>query len=128
MNLDLQRLRELFSALADRTRLRLAHLLLQSKSGLCVCELADALAEPQPNVSRHLKLMKQAGLVAERREGRWTYCCLCEPVRNFLATLSCCFNQVPAVELERDRRELRKRLALRQAGKCVVGMQKRALR
>ena len=124
MNLDLQRLRDLFDALADRTRLRIAHLLLQSNSGLCVCELSDALEERQPNVSRHLKLMKQAGLVAERREGRWTYCCLCEPVRNFLQTLSCCFRAVPAEELKRDRHELRKRLALRRGGKCVVGLQK----
>lgn len=128
MNLDLSRLRDLFSALADRTRLRIAHLLLQSKKGLCVCELTDALEEPQPNVSRHLKLMKQAGLVSERREGRWTYCCLCEPVRDFLSALSCCFNQVPATDLERDRRELRKRLALRRAGKCVVGIRKPTFR
>lgn len=126
MNLDLNRLRELFSALADRTRLRIAHLLLQSKNGLCVCELTDALEEPQPNVSRHLKLMKQAGLVTERHEGRWTYCCLCDPVRNFLATLSCCFREVSTEELERDQRELRKRLALRRGGKCVVGLRKRA--
>ncbi|MBI4483412.1 MAG: winged helix-turn-helix transcriptional regulator [Acidobacteria bacterium] len=128
MNLDLNRLRELFAALADRTRLRIAHLLLRCENGLCVCELTDALEEPQPNVSRHLKLMKQAGLVKERREGRWTYCCLCEPVRNFLLTLSCCFEELPATELVRDQHELRKRLALRRRGKCVVGIQKPALR
>lgn len=62
----------LFDTLADPTRRRILALLLASKE-LCVCDLMAALDEPQPKISRHLGVMKSAGLVASRREGTWMH-------------------------------------------------------
>lgn len=62
----------LFTALADETRLRLL-LLLAAEGELCVCELTHALEQPQPKVSRHLALLRENGIVVDRREGLWVH-------------------------------------------------------
>ncbi len=61
-----------FKNLSDETRLR-SMLLLQSEGELCVCELIEALDEPQTKISRHLSLLKSSGLLADRRQGQWIY-------------------------------------------------------
>ena len=61
-----------FSALADPTRLR-SLLLLYAEGELCVCELTHALDESQPKVSRHLAMLRDAGIVTDRREGLWIH-------------------------------------------------------
>ncbi len=60
-----------FKGLADPTRLRIAILLYGCE--LCVCDLTDILALPQPTISRHMGNLKVAGLVEDRRDGRWVY-------------------------------------------------------
>jgi ArsR family transcriptional regulator len=62
----------LFSALANQTRLRCLMLLLDHGE-LCVCELTRALRLSQPHVSRHLALLREGGLVRDRREGLWVH-------------------------------------------------------
>jgi len=61
-----------FDTLADATRRRILALL-ASEGELCVCELTAALDQIQPKVSRHLGVMKEAGLVIPRREGTWMH-------------------------------------------------------
>jgi len=61
----------LFKALGDETRLRIVALL--SHGELCVCHLEDALRISQPKVSRHLALLRLAGVVDRRRDGSWVY-------------------------------------------------------
>jgi len=60
-----------FHALSDPTRLQLLQLLRGGER--CVCELTDALAAGQSRLSFHLRTLKEAGLVQDRREGRWVY-------------------------------------------------------
>ncbi len=60
-----------FRALADEKRLQIVELLLDGE--LCVCDLVDALQVAQPLLSFHLKTLKQAGLVLDRRAGRWVH-------------------------------------------------------
>jgi ArsR family transcriptional regulator len=62
----------LFSALSDEIRLR-SLLLMQVQGELCVCELTHALGLSQPMISRHLALLREAGLVSDRRAGVWIY-------------------------------------------------------
>ncbi|HZG78237.1 MAG TPA: metalloregulator ArsR/SmtB family transcription factor [Paenibacillus sp.] len=57
--------------LADKTRLTIVALLRDRE--LCVCDIAALLGISQPGVSQHLKKMKLAGLLAERRQGQWAY-------------------------------------------------------
>jgi ArsR family transcriptional regulator len=61
-----------FGLLADFTRLR-ALMLMQAEGELCVCELTFALQESQPKVSRHLALLREAGVVEARRDGTWMH-------------------------------------------------------
>jgi ArsR family transcriptional regulator len=64
-------LAEMFQALADPTRLRILALLREME--LSVGELAQVLAQSQPRVSRHTKILGDAGLVARRKEGSWVF-------------------------------------------------------
>lgn len=73
---------ELFKILGDPTRLRLA-VLLAVHGETCVCHLAFALDEPDYKVSRHLAVMRSAGLVEARREGTWMYYRLSDPKNRF---------------------------------------------
>ena len=126
MQLALEQPKDLFAVLGDRVRLRLACCLLAAKEGLCVAELVDALEEPQPNVSRQLRLMKSAGLVEERREGRWVYYGLKDADHPFFDNLRCCLEAVCCCfDIQTDIKRLRARLKLRRGGKCVVGMRKK---
>lgn len=61
----------LFKALSDETRLRVVKLL--ENGELCVCHLVAAVDMSQSKVSFHLKVLKEAGLVKDRREGKWMY-------------------------------------------------------
>ncbi len=56
-----------FRALADRTRLRIVNLL--ARGTLCVCDIQRILGQPQSSVSRHLALLRSAGLIRDRRDG-----------------------------------------------------------
>lgn len=60
-----------FSALADRTRLRLLNLM--GDDEVCVCFFVEVLGTNQPKISRHLAYLKRAGLVETRREGNWMH-------------------------------------------------------
>ncbi|ENA0611791.1 metalloregulator ArsR/SmtB family transcription factor [Enterobacter bugandensis] len=62
----------LFKALSDETRLSII-MLLREAGELCVCDLCSATAESQPKISRHMALLREAGLVSDRREGKWVY-------------------------------------------------------
>ena len=65
----LARLARLFHALSDETRLRIVARLLSGEQ--CVCNLTGALDAGQSRLSFHLKTLKDAGLVTDRRDGRW---------------------------------------------------------
>lgn len=60
-----------FQAVAEDTRLRIVQLL--SEGERCVCELQDELDSAQSRLSFHLKKLKDAGVVSDRRDGRWVY-------------------------------------------------------
>lgn len=60
-----------FHALSDATRLQILQVLRQGEC--CVCELMDHLDAAQSRLSFHLRILKDAGLVTDRREGRWVY-------------------------------------------------------
>lgn len=68
---SLKKAAELFHALSDETRLALLEQLRDGEQ--CVCELTDAMKAGQSRLSFHLKVLKDAGLVEDRREGRWMY-------------------------------------------------------
>ena len=68
---DLGQAQRWFHALSDETRLQLLTRLREGEQ--CVCDLTDALEAAQSRLSFHLKTLKDAGLVTDRKQGRWVY-------------------------------------------------------
>jgi ArsR family transcriptional regulator len=68
---QIQIMAEHFKLLGDKTRLTLLALL--KERAVCVCDLVELLETSQPNVSQHLRKLKDAGLVSETRKGTWIY-------------------------------------------------------
>ncbi|MDA3938449.1 MAG: metalloregulator ArsR/SmtB family transcription factor [Spirochaetia bacterium] len=72
-----------FKALGDENRFRILMMLLQKP--LCVCELLEVLDIKGGTLSAHLKLLKTAGLINQKKEGRWiVYSISSEKVKSFL--------------------------------------------
>lgn len=77
-----------YRCLCDVTRLRILNLLLEGP--LCVCHLAGVLELEQPKVSRHLKSLRDAGMITTERCYNWTICRIPENPNNVLeANLKC---------------------------------------
>ena len=68
---DLARASTLFHALSDETRLAILAMLRDGER--CVCDLQDELDAAQSRLSFHLRVLREAGLVTDRKEGRWSY-------------------------------------------------------
>lgn len=68
---ELERAVLLFHALSDATRLAILGMLRDGER--CVCDLQDGLDAAQSRLSFHLRVLRDAGLVTDRREGRWSY-------------------------------------------------------
>jgi ArsR family transcriptional regulator len=117
MDKQLASLETIFKALADTTRLRILGLLLAGE--VCVCDLHDSLALPQPKVSRHLAYLRRAGLVDARKEGLWVHyrlATLRDPVMQ--ALLDAVGHAIGHLESgTRDRRRLATRVEVPVGGK-----------
>lgn len=117
-----------FQALADGTRLRLLRLLATTGEEICLCEFVDSLTEPEYNLSRHLKMLRQSGLVSATKEGRWVYHRLVtEP--GYLISLWELVKALPdpAKKFTADAKRFRARMKLREDGRCRIGIQTREL-
>ncbi len=80
----------LFKVLADPTRLRMA-VLLSIQGETCVCQLAEALDAHEYKISRHLGIMRSAGVVEAKREGTWMYYQLSQARNRLEECLQECF-------------------------------------
>jgi ArsR family transcriptional regulator len=67
----MQDILNIFKALSDETRLRVLKLLEQGE--LCVCDIVAALDMIQPKISFHLSVLKEAGLIKDRKQGKWVH-------------------------------------------------------
>lgn len=72
-------------ALGEDVRLKIVEMLIPGE--LCVCEFMEELGLSQPAVSHHMKILKQAGLVRDRREGKWIHYSLDQDTFDYLETL-----------------------------------------
>jgi ArsR family transcriptional regulator len=95
----------LFGAFADETRLRILNLLCVRE--LCVCDICEVLGEIQPKVSRHLAILREAGLIRVRREGKWRYYSLPakrSPLqRRLLGCVDSCLSEIEILASDRAR-------------------------
>ncbi|OGS20993.1 MAG: hypothetical protein A3J83_06045 [Elusimicrobia bacterium RIFOXYA2_FULL_40_6] len=116
---------KILKSLSDRTRLRILYVLLKAKRELCICEIMDALALEHYNVSRHMKELKVTGLVKEQRAGKFILYTLAETKDKFINDIIGTIAVIPETEFKEDIGRLKKRLSLREAGRCVVGILKK---
>ncbi|MCE1246103.1 MAG: metalloregulator ArsR/SmtB family transcription factor [Firmicutes bacterium] len=73
-HIAIEKVTKIQQALSDPTRIRIISMLMGQE--LCVCEIVEALEEPQYKISRHLTVLKNAGLVRDRRQGLFMHYCL----------------------------------------------------
>lgn len=88
---------DLFRALADPTRLRIVHLLREME--LAVGEIALVVGQSQPRVSRHVRILAEAGLAERRKEGSWVFLSL--PATVGTAALAACLDGIAPTDAER---------------------------
>lgn len=69
---DVHQMAEHFKLLGDKSRLTIMALL-NRREEICVCEFVEMLDMSQPSVSQHLRKLKAAGMVQEKRKGQWIY-------------------------------------------------------
>ena len=116
------------AALADGNRVRILRAIFGAE--LCVCELCDALGLTQSTLSTHLRVLRDAGLSASRKEGKWSYHRLTPLGQSVTEAFFGVFPSVLATDarLRRDQARLERRLALRdEADQCCVGSQCRSM-
>ena len=101
----MEELATIFKALSDVTRLRIIKLLEQGE--LCVCDITAALDMVQPKVSFHLSALKEAGLIKDRKEGKWIHYSLNEKdlFRRMLILSACERMQDKEIATDRTRLE-----------------------
>jgi ArsR family transcriptional regulator len=116
----MDKLVRMLKALADPTRVRIIQLL-QTRDELCVCEIVGALELPQYSISRHLGILKAAGLVADWRQGKWMHYnldpALSKEDRKVVAAV--CARAGSESTTGKDRRRLRRCLRPRVGGEVV---------
>lgn len=112
----------IFKALSHKTRLRIVNLFLSSDVELCVCEIVDSLRESQYNISKHLKELKYAGLIEEKKIGKWVSYSLTSDQDEFFRNIFKAIAGIPAAMRSDDLEMLLARLSLRQEGKCILGL------
>lgn len=113
----------LFQALADETRLRIIRLLATADEEACLCELVDSLQEPAYKLSRHLKILRQSGLLSAQKDGRWVYHRLVTKplyIKKLAATV--CALPDPEQVFQSDLARFEERMCLREGGRCRVGI------
>ena len=118
-----------FQALADPLRFRIMRLLAVTGQESCLCELVDSLREPKYSVSRHLKILRRAGLLTAQRDGRFVY----HRLLSAPAHLGILGELIQAVPDSRgsyrdDLKRFRARMRLREGGRCRTGVQGENLR
>lgn len=111
----------IFKALSDKTRLRIIRLLQYAGHELCICEIMDSLELAQYNVSKHMRELKAAGLVRERREGKFVMYSLAGSGNDSGKLVLRAVKTISDETVKADIVRLNKRLNLRECGKCVIG-------
>ncbi len=104
---DLDESTRTLRAFADPVRLRLLNLLAGEREETCVCHLHEALALPQPTVSRHLAYLRKHGLAVGRKDGLWVHYRLAKPKtglqRILLGCLGTCLGDPEVFRQDQER-------------------------
>lgn len=127
---EVKQVAKLLKVLGDPTRLRILRLLVATEEEICVCEFVDSLQERQYNVSKHVRVLEQSGIIAGEKEGRFTYYRLL-PDRGVAGEVALWGFIIAALRLDQqcqaDMKRFSERLSARVDGRCRVGIQSQEL-
>lgn len=73
-------------AINDETRIKILHFI-DLNNEVCVCDIENSFNMIQSRISRHLKILKDAGFLRVRRDGRWAYYSIRSPIDKFRADI-----------------------------------------
>ena len=121
----MQDILNVFKALSEETRLRIMKLLEDGE--LCVCDIVAALDMIQPKVSFHLGVLKKAGLIKDRKQGKWIHYRIDDSnmFRRFL--LLSVFERVREESVKDDRKRLKNFLKDKSEKSNVISLDKRTV-
>lgn len=114
---------KILKAIGEPTRLRIIYLLLKTGQEICGCEFVDSLEMLQYNLTKHIDILMNAGLVVSRKEGRWVNYSArkCQP--GFEDALCESILKLDDIVYKEDLKRFKKRMNLRKDGKCHLGIQ-----
>ncbi|MFO7952995.1 MAG: metalloregulator ArsR/SmtB family transcription factor [Bacillota bacterium] len=104
-------------SLSEKTRIRILALLHQSRE-VCVSEIVEALQEDQYKISRHLKVLQDAGMVVRNKKGRWIYYQLNESQVHFQKMLLDAVKTISSEILKEDVGRLQQNVTKRATNHC----------
>jgi ArsR family transcriptional regulator len=89
--IPIEEMADVLKLLGDKNRLTIIALLNEKER--CVCEIVDVLQTSQPNISQHMRKLKDGGLVKEEKRGQWVYYSLNVQDRPYIAEI---LKQIPS--------------------------------
>lgn len=108
-------------ALSDPNRLRLFWLLVHVDQRINVAEAMDVIQDTQYNVSRNLKMLFKAGLLTQKKQGKWVYYTLAEQTLPHCLALVDSVRKLPKEDFTDVSGRCLIRMSMRVEGQCVVG-------
>lgn len=111
----------IYKALSDPTRLKIMWLLLSIDSKISVSEIISVLNENQYNISKHLKILKNADLIYEKKEGKWTFYHYRTREDDFEALIRQTVMAIPKEMMAEETLRCAEHLSMRINGKNVIG-------
>jgi ArsR family transcriptional regulator len=113
---------EIFKMLSDSTRLRIYRILVKTGIEAAVCEIMTAIGCTHYNASKHLRLLHLAGLLKERKNGRWVFYSVLDTKNKFIEQLNKAILAMDDEIYKQDLKRFKMRIALRKNNKiqfCV---------
>ncbi len=109
---------KVFKALSDMTRLKIIWLLTNIDEKICVSEIVEVLEEHQYNVSRHLRVLKDASLIQEVKEGKWVFYYLAPVNSEFQHFVQKSIASIPETEMTLEMTRCKNLLQVRESDRA----------
>lgn len=93
---------KILKALSDETRLKIVWLLTNIDEKICVSEIVEVLEERQYNISRHLRILKDAQLIEEVKEGKWVFYYLTSTNNEFRLLMQKTISAIPEKDMKKE--------------------------
>lgn len=114
MNLKMNNYLQTIKALSDMTRLKIIWLLTNIDEKICVSEIVEVLGEQQYNISRHLRVLKDAFMIQEVKEGKWVFYHLASVDNEFQYFIQKAISSIPEIEMTTELTRCKNLLLIRE--------------